>query len=885
MHRNFVIKLAIVIVASLLLAQPFMGAVQAQEWDFPRLDEILFVIKYPYTVAIEAAKACEIDTYVGAIRTDEVETLKNPPYNWTVTAAPGFHMCYLGVNCRDVTPPESGAYFNYHNRQPGFPLYPLNISQFRYALELMVGCDKDVWIPDIYGYINVRLDTCVPPANVYWYHPGITPYPKDWDAAAEILYAAGFTGTIGGNDWVMPNGVPLNERVGDPATGEYAIYVMAPEEAPTSVEVTRRHVKNWNLFFCGQEVADPPHSCIFKLEVISFYTEIDVAFGNRDHDIYFLCWGLGRFPTYLYWFFHPETDQPYLNNSPGFDYRPLNLMIKAFYECRWFEYFEKQWIGPGPTTVAAGTEVATQYAFEDGTEEIWIGVDHASPNFPWRYLDLQRDVDYEVKTDAEGNGVAIVFLRDIDIPPDYYIHICYDLVNDIPITEMEELRQLCWDIQEILYYSCPYLPIYSRNYHDLYKPGLTCWVPSLGYGSAAYQLKWTYGSIHWEGTPVGGSVRWHLPGPIDTLHPWLAESVYEVTILNRIYDGMMEVDAYTHADIPWIGVKYKILDWTGPNGEPGMIIQWWIRNDVTWQDGDPVTVDDLIWQYDFINSTRPSQLFDVWQYYHGCIKYNDYCFGIKVNATGIWRFYSYTMGPIYPRKIWEPFYGDKEAAEAFKPWEVAYTDYVPPEKQGPTPPPKCLYGTGEWIFDWYNPTLGMVRVYKNTNWWGRLAAQPCRQIPAIHAPTEANYGDMSKVTKTVVGLYTFNLDTKANCTHTWTLKMDGEIIATGEQELKPLEFHNWWEALPWQTVEPGLHTFTLEITNEYGTNVYTIEMAVLIGDVDNNNIVNMLDLYYTALSFGWTGDPCCVPYDINTDGIVNMLDLYICALKFGGTLP
>ena len=375
-----------------------------------------------------------------------------------------------------------------------------------------------------------------------------------------------------------------------------------------------------------------------------------------------------------------------------------------------------------------------------------------------------------------------------------------------------------------------------------------------------------------------------MPGPVDTLHPWLAESVYEVTILNRLYDGLLEVDAYTHADIPFVGVKYKIIPWTGPSGEPGMIIQWWIRDDITWQDGDPVTVDDFIWQYEFINSTRPSQLFDVWQYYHGCIKYNDYSFGIKVNATGIWRFYSYTGGLVYPRKVWEPFYGDRAAAEAFKPWEVAYTDHVPPEQQGPNPPPTCLYGTGEWIFDYYDKVLGIIRVYKNTNWWGRLAAQPCRQVPAVHAPTEANFGAMPKVTKTVVGLYKFNLDTKASCTHTWTLKMNETVIASGEQTLDPLEFHNWWEALPWQTIEPGIYTFTLEITNVHGTNIYSITMAVLIADVDNNNIVNMLDLYYTALSFGWTGDPCCVPYDIDTNGIVNMLDLYICALKFGGTL-
>jgi hypothetical protein len=510
------------------------------------LDEIYFKIEYPFTVSLDAAKACQIDTYVGAIRSIEINPLKDPPYNWTVTSAPGFHMCYIGVNCRNLTPETSGHYINYHNRQPGFSLYPLNISAFRYALELIVSGYKDAWIWDIYSSVNVRLDTCVPPANVYWYNPEITPYPKDWDEAAEILQAAGFNGTPMGNDWIMPNGVTLNNRTGDPVTAEKAIYVMSPKTSPTAQEITGRHVRKWNLFFCGLEVDYPPHAAIFKHEPEVPEDVIEAAFYNRDHDAYFLCWSLSRNPDYLYDLFHPDMDGPELNNSPGLNYRPLNILLKALHDSRWDEYFEKSWIGPGPTTVPTSTDRITRYAFVLGSEELWIGAKHASPGFPWYYRKLVKGIDYETVVDASGDGVAIHFLQGIAIPEGYYIHIVYVLTNARTIYAVEDLRLICWDAQWMLYYACPYLPIYSRNYHDLYKPGLTCWVPSLGFGSAAYQLKWTYGSIHWEGTPVGGSINWHLPGPVYTLHPWLAEWAYEFTILNRIYDSMLEVDAYTH---------------------------------------------------------------------------------------------------------------------------------------------------------------------------------------------------------------------------------------------------------------------------------------------------------------------------------------------------
>jgi hypothetical protein len=867
----------LLLIGSFTLANSHLtGVVQAQEWDFPRLDEIYFKIKYPYPISIEAAKACLIDTYVGAIRLFEINTLKDPPYNWTVTSAPGFHMCYIGINCRGTTIETSGTVRNYHNREPGFELYPLELAPFRYALELIVSGFKDAWIWDIYGVINVRLDTSVPPANVYWYNPEITPYPEDWDQACEMLYAAGFTGTVGGCDWIMPNSVPLVDREADPVTHEKGIFVMSPISAPTTTEVTRRHVKKWNMFFCGVEGADYPGAApLFHHEPIDPNVESDVAFNNRDHDIYYLCWSLSRNPDCLYRFFHPDMDIPDGDNTPGLNYRPLNILLKALHDSTWDEYFEKSWIGLGPTTVPASTTKTTKHAFVSGTEELWIGVKHASPDFPWYYGKLVNGTDYETVVDASGNGIAIRLLQDITIPDEYYIHIVYKLVNARTMHTIEELRQICWDAQWILYYACPYLPFLSRNYHDLYKPGLTYWVPSLGYGSAAYQLKWTYASIHWEGTPVGGTVNWHLPERVYTLHPWLATWAYEFTIHNRIYDSMIEIDAYTHNDIPWLALSYKIEDWTGPMGETGMVIIFWIRNDITWQDGDHVTADDWIWQYEFINSIKPSSLSKIWSTYHGCVKYSDYCFGIKINATSLWKFYDYTMGLVYPRKVWEPFWGNKAAAEAFKPWEKAYTAHVAPEDWGPTPPPTCLMGTAEWIFDYLSTTLGTIKVYKNPNWWGRLAAQPCRQMGGIYSPTVFGKEGKPINIKTVIGLYTLNLDTKENCTCTWALLIDGNPVANGTQTLAPLAFHKWLTELP--ALIPGFHTFQLRLTNIYGTNTYTAIMFVLTGDVNNDYLTDMADISILIdmfqLEIGQPGFG--FNSDVNDDGIIDMADISI----------
>ncbi len=57
------------------------------------------------------------------------------------------------------------------------------------------------------------------------------------------------------------------------------------------------------------------------------------------------------------------------------------------------------------------------------------------------------------------------------------------------------------------------------------------------------------------------------------------------------------------------------------------------------------------------------------------------------------------------------------------------------------------------------------------------------------------------------------------------------------------------------------------------------------GDVDANNLVNMLDLYQIAQNFGAiVSQPAYVPdYDIDSNGILNMLDMYIAATHYGQT--
>jgi parallel beta-helix repeat protein len=97
----------------------------------------------------------------------------------------------------------------------------------------------------------------------------------------------------------------------------------------------------------------------------------------------------------------------------------------------------------------------------------------------------------------------------------------------------------------------------------------------------------------------------------------------------------------------------------------------------------------------------------------------------------------------------------------------------------------------------------------------------------------------------------------------------------------------------WDTAssEKGNYTINAQITavaGETDTEDNTFICAIVVGvvgDVDNNRIVNMLDVYNIALRFGtMTGQANYVSnHDINDNNIVNMLDLYLAAIHYGQT--
>ena len=319
MSKRFYMLLASILIGLFLMSMIPTSLAYVQRVGMPRFDEIDAIVESDPDVAWERFKAGEFDFLPDIIRAHIIDEATE--LNHSTASMPGFHVCYLGINCRDYVPDDAG--------QPdaGRSLAPLNWTAFRQALAwagLSLEQKEDA-IGEIYGPgVVVPAYTIIPEALGVWHNPNVEVPGGDYARAKQILEDAGFY--ISDSILYQPNGVPVRDE----------IHVLSPSEAPTSVEFTQRCVDQWNDFFDNYLGVT---NCNFINDPTPFNTEVVYAFEYRNFDLYFLCWGLSRFPDFIYDFFHSSQDFPWGYNSPGIKNATLDALLETV---KWgLDYDEK----------------------------------------------------------------------------------------------------------------------------------------------------------------------------------------------------------------------------------------------------------------------------------------------------------------------------------------------------------------------------------------------------------------------------------------------------------------------------------------------------------------------------------------------------------------
>lgn len=253
----------------------------------PRVDEIIFKYYAGPDASVAAIQRGEIEQLSDLIRPVDIETLSKDP-NMNVTFDLQTHYCYVAFNVRRDT------------------LTDVNL---RKAVASLV--DRQQIANQLFAGIAVTpMLYEVLPSFGKWHNPNVKTYPFDVDQAKKYLDQGGWKVGSDGK-YLDPTGKPMREL---------SFISPTQEESPTSFEVVRLITDKMRSI--GINV---------KHEPVSFDALLTRVYTQRDFDIYFLCVsGLGRYPRWVYEFYHSSLDVPDGDNTPGAHNAELDKLLTQF---------------------------------------------------------------------------------------------------------------------------------------------------------------------------------------------------------------------------------------------------------------------------------------------------------------------------------------------------------------------------------------------------------------------------------------------------------------------------------------------------------------------------------------------------------------------------
>lgn len=284
-------------------------------------------------------------------------------------------------------------------------------------------------------------------------------------------------------------------------------------------------------------------------------------------------------------------------------------------------------------------------------------------------------------------------------------------------------RDAAFEVQNRVYnetydYALAYMVLYSRTYFNAYNPDLRGVVKSSGYGS---DNKWTFLNIHWEpGTERIEDGRtfasWTLGEDPDSLNPLYAYTKYEWEIIARVYDGLTMVNPYDHKDIPWIATEWSVVE-----TPTGMNVTYYLRDDVYWQDGYPYTAMDAEFSLEFIRDWQIPRYTEAWQNIIDVEVVNSTTFTVQADETSQFLIYDWAaLAAMLPPQVWDRTWFSLDDILYFPCWEIPYTaeNLAPGYSPGPWADqvPTLLFGTGPWIFQFYDPVGMYSDLWANRNY-------------------------------------------------------------------------------------------------------------------------------------------------------------------------
>lgn len=405
----------------------------------------------------------------------------------------------------------------------------------------------------------------------------------------------------------------------------------------------------------------------------------------------------------------------------------------------------------------------------------------------------------------------------------------------------------------------------------------------------------TFLTIHPNDSPSGGVLQygvinhlydfWFSPIYIEEYWPheyypsYPYPSYFDWQVLDKVYDTLIRFQERPEIIpwIPWVAYNWSIqpLDITVPNIElhNGSNITFWLRNDVYWHDGRPVTTHDIEYAWDLIKRHQLDQYERIWKKIVYVETDGDYVVNVWVNETAYsWNIYDILFdlvetGLLFPKHIWEKAEQTFNNLTEFHPWEYTYKEWTgndPPEEH---PFLTALIGCGPYIYSSESsPESGYIVLWANNYYFKKrnIINGFIQASHRVNPDSQLSYSvtlqnGISKTTEIPI-----------------EVRLDDDTIYYGTVVLNGLELINLG---PYQTssLPAGLHELELYVNS---TRIYTHKIySTIPEDINLDFAVNFIDAIILGAAFGSIpGDANWDPRaDILKDYVINFID----AIKLG----
>lgn len=332
--------------------------------------------------------------------------------------------------------------------------------------------------------------------------------------------------------------------------------------------------------------------------------------------------------------------------------------------------------------------------------------------------------------------------RDPDLD-DAVFTIISSLDHEAKIAAAHEAQRILYD-EDYPLAAFSYMQLYSRIYFNAFNPDLQGIVNSPGYGA---DNGWTYLNLRWaEGTEryteEGKTiVEWIWGEEPELLNPCSASTVYAWDLIEKVQDGLIAVNPYTHEDIPWLATDWEITEVPnqGPyNNETWMDVSFTLREDVYWQDGNPFTAADVVFNWLFFKDNEVPRYAGMWQLLDSASFVGNV---VTARMTTTSQFLIYDLAgaaALLPPPVWGPLDGQPL---------TTIMEYDPMNEHTPTGPwfgmgqgfpDNHLYGTGAFVFEYYDKVTMVAELGQFPKYFLTTEETHVMKVEMFHAIGDVN---------------------------------------------------------------------------------------------------------------------------------------------------